>query len=604
MNDLEKMLPEEELLTPATPESSELVEEKNEEVETRVNYHVMDKGQLLAVLREIVETERLDAHREVSLVKQLFFNLRSAEQLEEVNAFVEAGNNPQDFVSTADESENEFKALYAEFKEKRGAKLEAEEAQRQANLAKKESILAQLRAIAEDIDNINLKFPEFKQLQQDFKEVKDVPPTAETELWKNFQTIVEQFYDHLKMNKELRDLDFKKNFEIKRGLIEDARKLESAEDPVAAFRSLQEIHEEWRSVGPVAKEIREIVWDEFKTISTNINKRHQAYFEERKATETANEIGKLAICAEIEELDLEKLNSFNAWTEATEKVMDMQKRWKGFGFASKKVNNALYARFREACDKFFAGKTEYFQKTKDEFNANLELKTALCEKAEALKESADVKKAADEIVKLQTEWKKVGSVSRKHSDAIWQRFQSACNYVFEQRKKQNSSKKDEESANLAAKKAIIAKLEELPTDGDRKEVIGRVKELQAEWQEIGHVPFKQKDEVFKSYRAICDKLYGAYERQERGKRISNFKDKVKDIKAGGPKTVGQEREKLVRALENRKNDVQTIENNLGFFRVKSSAGNSMVREMESRLARLKEDICQIEEKIAILDAAE
>ena len=597
MNDLEKMLPEEELLT------SEQLENQEVENENRVNYHTLDKEGLLAALREVVENERLDAHKEVSAMKQAFFNIRSRESLEEVSAFVEAGNAPQDFSSQPDEAENEFKQLYATFKEKRAAHLEAEEKVRQENLARKLEILAQLKSISEDIDNVNVKFNEFQQLQQDFKEVKEVPATAETDLWKQFQTVVEQFYDNLKMNKELRDLNFKKNLEAKKLIIEEARKLEAVEDPVAAFKALQGLHEEWRNVGPVAKEIREELWDEFKGISTTVNRRHQDFFEQRKSAEAANEAGKTALCEELEALDFAALNSFNAWTEATEKVIDMQKRWKEFGFASRKVNNALYNRFRERCDQFFAGKTEYFQKTKDEFNQNLQKKTELCERAEALKDQADLKKSADEIVKLQAEWKKVGSVPRKYSDAIWQRFQTACNFFFEQRKKQNSAKREEEQANLAAKRAIIAQLGELPVDGDRKEVIGKVKELQAEWDKIGFVPFKQKDAVFTEYRALCDKLYGAYQRQESKARISNFKERVKGMK-GNDRQMDSERDKLVRALEARKNELATIENNMLFFNVKSSAGNSLVKDMENKIKRLKDDMAQISEKIAIIDNQE
>lgn len=332
-----------------------------------------------------------------------------------------------------------------------------------------------------------------------------------------------------------------------------------------------------------------------------INKRHQEYFEQRKATEQANEEAKTKLCEEIEAIDLSTLNSFNAWTAATDKVIELQKKWKEYGFASKKANTALYTRFRKACDDFFSGKTEYFQKTKDEFNANLEKKTALCEKAEALKETDDIRKAANEIVKLQAEWKKIGSVPRKQSDAIWQRFQTACNYFFDERKKLNSAKRDEENANLDAKRAIIAKLKELPLDGDRREVIGQVKELQAEWQKIGFVPFKLKDKVYAEYREACDALYGAYEARENKARMSNFRERVNELKGGGQK-LDRERDKLLRAYEARKAELKTIENNMGFFNVKSSAGNSMVKEMENKIKRLKEDMAQIEEKIAILDA--
>ncbi|MDE7437214.1 MAG: DUF349 domain-containing protein [Muribaculaceae bacterium] len=620
MNDLEKTTPAEELINPtpletqeaaveetvveSAPESAvaeETISETAEETESPVNYHAMTKEELNAALKAILAENRMDAHRDVTAIKQAFFNIRSKETLEEVNAFVEAGNDPKDFSSVIDDQEAEFKQLFAEFKEKRAAHLEAEEKRRAENLAKKQEILDKIRAISEDIDNVNVKFSEFQQLQQDFKEIKDIPATAETEIWKNFQAVVEQYYDHLKMNKELRDLDFKKNLEAKKNLIEEAHKLANEGDVIAAFRSLQTLHDEWRNIGPVAKEIREELWNEFKEASTVINKRHQDYFEQRKANELANEEAKTKLCEEIEAINIEELNSFNAWTAATEKVIELQKKWKEYGFASKKANVALYARFRKVCDDFFNAKTEYFQKTKDEFNRNLELKTALCEKAEALKDQEDINKAANEVVLLQAEWKKVGSVPRKISDAIWQRFQTACNYIFDERKKLTSARRDEENTNLEAKKAVIAQLKELPLDGDRREVIGKVKELQAEWQKIGFVPFKMKDKVYAEYREICDALYGAYEAKESKARISNFRNRVNEMKDGGQK-LDRERDKLVRALEARKSELKTIENNMGFFNVKSSAGNSMLKEMENKIKRLKEDMRQIEEKIAILDA--
>ena len=620
MNDLEKTTPAEELINPtpletqeaaveetvveSAPESAvaeETISETAEETESPVNYHAMTKEELNAALKAILAENRMDAHRDVTAIKQAFFNIRSKETLEEVNAFVEAGNDPKDFSSVIDDQEAEFKQLFAEFKEKRAAHLEAEEKRRAENLVKKQEILDKIRAISEDIDNVNVKFSEFQQLQQDFKEIKDIPATAETEIWKNFQAVVEQYYDHLKMNKELRDLDFKKNLEAKKNLIEEAHKLENEGDVIAAFRSLQTLHDEWRNIGPVAKEIREELWNEFKEASTVINKRHQDYFEQRKANELANEEAKTKLCEEIEAINIEELNSFNAWTAATEKVIELQKKWKEYGFASKKANVALYARFRKVCDDFFNAKTEYFQKTKDEFNRNLELKTALCEKAEALKDQEDINKAANEVVRLQAEWKKVGSVPRKISDAIWQRFQAACNYIFDERKKLTSARRDEENTNLEAKKAVIAQLKELPLDGDRREVIGKVKELQAEWQKIGFVPFKMKDKVYAEYREICDALYGAYEAKESKARISNFRNRVNEMKDGGQK-LDRERDKLVRALEARKSELKTIENNMGFFNVKSSAGNSMLKEMENKIKRLKDDMRQIEEKIAILDA--
>ncbi len=567
------------------------------------NYFAMGKEELLEALKEILNAGNMEAHKEVAVIKQAFFNIRNKEALEEVNAYVEAGNAPESFSSVPDECEIEFKKLFTEFKEKRSEYIAAEEAKKKENLERKLAILSELKKISEDIDTVNARFSDFQQLQQEFKAIKDIPAQSETETWKEFQIVSEKFYDHLKMNKELRDLDFKKNLEAKRALIEEAQILEKMSDPIAAFRKLQTLHEEWRNIGPVAKELREGIWDEFKEASTIINKRHQDYFEQRKAAELENEIAKTKLCEEVEAIDVATLKSFHSWNEATDKVIEIQKRWKEYGFASKKANAALYSRFRKACDVFFESKTAYFQKTKDEFSENLAKKTALCEKAESLKELGDINKAADEVVKLQAEWKKIGAVPRKQSDAIWQRFQTACNYFFIERKKQSNARRQEENNNLEAKRNIITRLKELPLDGDRKEVIGKVKDLQAEWQKVGFVPFKHKDKIYTEYREVVDALYNSYEAKENKARMNNFQERVNDLR-NDSRQLGRERDRLVRAYESRRNEIKTIENNMCFFNVKSSAGNSMLREMENKVNRLKEDMKQIEEKISILDSQE
>lgn len=564
------------------------------------NFHAMSKEELLDTLKKILEENNMAAHKEVASLKQAFFNIKSKENLDELNAFIEAGNDPAAFSSTPDELENEFKTLYAEFKERRQAFLQADEEMRQANLAKKLDIIEKMRAIACDIDTVNVKFSDFQQLQQDFKDIKEVPPTAETEIWKTFQTVSEEFYDHLKMNKELRDLDFKKNLEAKRKLIEAAQALKDENDVIAAFRKLQGLHDEWRNIGPVAKDIRESLWEEFKEASTVVNKRHQEYFERRKQEEQANEEAKTKICEEIEAIDLSKINSFSEWNAATDKIIALQKKWREYGYASKKSNTLLYTRFRKACDDFFAAKTAYFTKTRQEFEENLAKKTALCERAEALKDLGDINKAAAEVVKLQAEWKEVGSVPRKQSDAIWQRFTTACNFFFNERKKQNKERRRDENANLEAKRAIIEKLRELPLDGDRSEVIGRTKELQAEWNEIGFVPFKLKDKVFAEYREVCDAIYNAYGNRARDERMNRFHNRVAEMGGDGQKTT-RERDRVMRQLEARRNDLKTYENNLGFFNIKSSAGNSMLKDMEKRIERLKADIAELEEKVALLE---
>ncbi len=618
MNELEKTVAGEETVTPA-PEVAEtentcivesspaldiaqVADDHQEEEKTDGRrIHSMSKEELRDALKDIVDSDNMEAHKEVTAIKQAFFNLKSRENIELLDAYVEAGNDPATFSAQPDEVENELKSLYAEFKERRAAYLAAEETRRADNLEKKQEILTRMEEIAGDIDNVNTKFPEFQQLQVDFKEIKDVPATAETDIWKQFQNVVERFYDNLKINKELRDFDFKKNLEAKRALIDEAKKLESVSDPVAAFRSLQGLHDQWRAIGPVAKEIRDEIWDEFKDASTVINKRHQDYFEQRKASELANEEAKTKLCEEIETIKSDEIKTFADWNATTERIVELQKKWKEYGYASKKANTVLYNRFRKACDDFFAAKAAYFQRTKDELNSNLEKKTALCEKAEALKNSDDVKKATDEIVKLQTEWKSIGSVPRKHSDALWQRFTSACNYFFDERKRQNKERHREEQENLDRKRDIIARLSELPKDGDRREIMPKIKELQAEWQTVGFVPFKMKDKIFTEYRAVCDALYDAYNQREARQRMSNFQNRVSELKGDGNK-INRERDRLIRVCESRRMELKTIENNMGFFSVKSSAGNSMLKDMENKVKRIKEDIKELEAKIALLDA--
>jgi len=581
---------------------SEVAEaEEEEEKASGRRIHAMTKEELRDTLKEILDTNNMEAHREVSAIKQAFFNLKNRENMELLDAYVEAGNDPATFSAQPDVVENELKTLYAEFKERRAAFIAADEARRADNLERKQEILTRMEEIAGDIDNVNNRFSDFRQLQNDFKEIKDIPATAETEVWKQFQGVVERFYDNLKINKELRDFDFKKNLETKRALIEEARALVSVADPIAAFRTLQGLHDQWRAVGPVAKEIRDSIWDEFKEASTIINRRHQEYFEQRKAAEQANEEAKTALCDEVETIKVEDLKSFADWNAATDRIIGIQKKWKEYGFASKKANASLYARFRKACDDFFVAKAEYFQRSKDELAANLEKKIALCERAEALKEIGDLRKATDEIVKIQAEWKNIGSVPRKQSDAIWQRFTTTCNYFFDERKRQSKERRRTENENLEKKRDIIARLSALPKDGDRSEIMPQIKELQAEWQSAGFVPFKLKEKIYTEYRAVCDELYDAYNQREARQRMSNFQNRVSELKGDGNK-INRERDRLVRICESRRTELKTIENNMGFFSVKSSAGNSMLKEMENKIKHIKQDIKELEDKIALIDA--
>ncbi len=562
--------------------------------------HSLDKKQLLETLKKIVETESLESHREVTAIKQAYYALKTRENNALLKEYVDAGNLPESFSMPVDPADNEMRDLLAVFKEKRNAFLELKEVERQKNLDEKRRILEEIRALSDDIDNINLKFPKFQELQNAFKAVGDVPPGSDNEIWKSYQLAIEQFYDRLKMNKELRDLDFKKNLEIKQRLIADAKELEGLSDPVDAFKKLQTLHNIWKQTGPVAKELRDGIWDEFREISTAINKRHQDYFQGRKAEEQANEIAKTALCEEAEAIKTDELKTFNDWEKATKQIIELQERWRQLGFASKKVNNQLFSRFRKSCDDFFRSKAEFYKKIKEGFSVNLEKKKELCERAEAMMDRVDERNAHEVMMALQNEWKTVGSVSRRHSDDIWQRFTKACNAFYDARKKRMNARRDDENANLAAKKAVIAALKEISEESERKEVIGRIRELQDQWQGAGHVPFKYKDKIYAEYRAELDRLYNAFDMRENRQRVNRFAREVREME-GDDSRLGREREKLQRALEGKRMELKTMENNMGFFNVKSSAGSSMLKDLERRIGRVKDDIAQIQEKIKVLD---
>lgn len=562
-------------------------------------YLEMTREQLLSALKKILADGQMNAHRDVAQIKQRFYALKNAETDEEIRKFVEAGNPVDAFAARPDEAEEEFRQALAEFKQKRSEYLAAEEEQKANNLILKNKIIEQLRNLAEDIDNINLHFPKFKQLQQEFRQITEIPESAVSETWKVFQAVTEQFYDRFMMNKELRDLDFKKNLEVKRDLIDQARSLADVADVVEASRRLQDLHAKWRETGPVAKELRDEIWEEFKAASTVVNKRHQDYFEARKEAEKANEAAKTALCEKIEAIDLEGINGFSKWDELTKQVLDMQAEWKTLGYASKKANNLLFARFRKSCDDFFAAKAESFRKNKEEHADNLRRKTELCEKAEALRESADVKDGIKEVVRLQEEWKKIGPVPKKYNDSVWQRFREACNYFFDERKKQTASTRKTENENFDIKSAILENLRKVDLEKPREEALKEVRELQAQWQQTGFVPFKKKEKLQADYRELMDEIYGKLNVRLSNERMSRFEDRIANAGEAG---MGREREKLQRALEGRRNELKTFENNMGFFNVKSNQGSAMLREMEKKIERLKKDIEEIGDKIRLLDS--
>ena len=502
-----------------------------------------------------------------------------------------------------DSLEDTLKGLLNVFKEKKAAYIEAIEKEKEENLARKHAILDEIKGYLQDPDNIGKYYNDFKERQQAFKEIVNVPASAVSELWKNFQTYSENFYDLLKIHKELRDYDFKKNLEQKISLCEQAEALAENTDILDAFKTLQSLHEEWRGIGPVAKEMREEIWNRFKEASTVINKRHQQYFETIKATEQANEQSKIALCEEIEAIDLSSLQSFSAWDEMTKKVLDMQERWKAVGFASRKVNAQLFERFRKSCDLFFSRKADYYKSVKDTMSVNLEKKRALCEQAEALKESTDWRAVSDKLTQLQKEWRTIGAVPRKYSDTVWKRFTEACDYFFERKKQEFASKRSEEQDNLSAKQAVIEKLNAIDETLDKNEGLVQVRALMAEWAAIGHVPFKEKDKLRKQYQTALDSHFKRWNMKETRNRLDAFSNTVEELASSdqAQNKLYRERERLMRAYEGLKNNLQTYQNNMGFLNVSSKSGNKMIEDLERKIEKLKDDMQLIAQKIGLID---
>ena len=562
----------------------------------------MTKESIVDALASLAEKSAEDIGRdELARLKQQFYAIRKSELEQEKKEFVEKGNEVAAFAPMTDELEEKFKEIQNIIKEKKAALLAEQEAVRQNNLEKKNKIVEEIKAMAVDTDNVNKMFPRFKELQQEFKAVGEVSPTVATELWKQYQDAVESYYDQLKVNKELRDYDFKKNLDAKQLICDEAEKLSEESDIIIAFRRLQELHEKWRETGPVAKEIREEIWTRFKDASAIINKKYQAFFEERKNREQENENAKIAICERVEAFDVTSLKGFAAWDEMTKAILEAQEDWKKLGFASKKMNNALFARFRESCDKFFEAKAAYFKSVKDDLSINLEKKIALCEKVEAIKDSTDWKKTTDEFVALQKEWKTIGAVAKKQSDVVWRRFLAACDYFFEEKKKNTSSTRQIEQSNLKQKKEIIAKLGEISEDVARDEAIKTVKELMAQWQQIGHVPYRDKDKIYEAYRSKVDELYKRLDMRGSQARMATFEESVSDM-SGDENKLYREREKLMRSYEQKRNELNTYENNMGFFNSKSKSGDSMLKELDRKIQRIKEDLATLEQKIKVIDS--
>lgn len=572
------------------------------ETEVQAPRAELTKSEVLEKLQALSETAPEEISRdEVGMLKQVFYTIRRRETEAERNAWTDAGNDPEAFTVQPDPDEEKLKEILGIIKEKKNQLAARIEAEQQENLAKKNALIEEIRQLSADTDNINRNFPRFREIQQEFKATGNVAPQHVTDIWKQYQDAVELFYDQLKVNQELRDYDFRKNLESKEHIIAEAQRLTEENDVITAFRRLQELHEKWREIGPVAKDVREEVWARFKDASAIINKKYQTFFEERKQIEQQNEDAKRAIIAELDTLATEQFTTHAAWENGTRLILDAQARWKKIGFASKKVNNELYDSFRAICDKFFEQKAAYFKGVKDEFDENYRKKVAICEKAEQLAESTDWRAASDALINLQKEWKTIGSVPKRLSDAVWKRFRAACDLFFDRKKAAVSGTRQLEQENLRAKRELTESLAAIPDGTDRSEVLKAIKTAQETWSTIGHVPFAEKDKLYESFRGEINKLYERFSLRENRNRMNNFEESVTEMAADSNRLM-RERDRLMRAYETRKSELATCENNLGFFSSKSKSGDSMLREMNRRIARLKEDIAAIEQKINIIDS--
>lgn len=561
----------------------------------------LGKEDILVKLKEVASDIENASKQEIDHLKQAFYKLHNAEIDAARKAFAETEENTEKFVPQADAVEEEFKHIMSIVKEKRSELSAETEKQKEMNLQIKLSIIEELKELVESPDDANKSYTEFKKLQQQWNEVKLIPQAKVNELWKNYQLYVEKFYDLLKLNNEFREYDFKKNLEIKQRLCEAAEKLADEPDVVSAFHQLQKLHQEFRDTGPVAKELREEVWGRFKTASTVVNRRHQQHFETLKEAEQNNLDQKTVICEIIETINYSELTNFSTWDNKTQEVIALQSKWKTIGFAPQKMNVKIFERFRKACDDFFRKKGEFFKSLKEDMSQNLEKKRLLCEKAEALKESTDWKATADELTKLQKEWKSVGPVTKKYSDAVWKRFISACDYFFEQKNKATSSQRSIEIENLNKKKELIQKLEAIQEGADTEEATVLVRELMKEWNSIGHVPFKEKDKLYKLYHAQIDRLFNEFNISASNKKLNYFKSNISSIQGGNPQAIYRERERLVRTYENIKGELQTYENNLGFLTTSSKKGNSLITELNRKVEKLKGDLDLIQQKIKVVD---
>ena len=559
-----------------------------------------NKKEVVERLKEIAGSDETPDKDEIDLLKTVFYKLHIAEREAQLKEYIDGGGAPEAYQMLPDEDEEAFKAEMVVVREKRARVFQQQEAEKLANLEKKLEIIEKIKAMATSPDEANKSYAEFKELQQQWKDIKNVPAERASELWRNYQLYVEQFYDLLKLNSEAREYDFKKNLEAKTKLCEAAEKLADEEDVISAFHQLQELHQQYREIGPVAKELREPIWVRFKAASTVINKRHQQHFEQLRAKEEENLARKTALCEKVEELGKMENKTAGDWENRSKEIIAIQNEWKTIGFAPQKMNVKIFERFRAACDDFFGRKTEYFKELKKTFAENADKKRALVEKAKQLADSTDWKSTSDKLIALQKEWKTVGMVSKKLGDQLWSEFLGACNKFFEARNAANAGTRSEEHANLEKKQALVAQLRELAenaADVTRE----KVQSIADEYSKIGHVPYKEKDKLYEEYHAVLDKIYKSLNINNKRRRLDEFKSNLKNVAKRGEEALDSERGRLIRRRDQLRQEIQTYENNLGFLSASSKKGNSLVDELNRKVQKLRDDLELVCQKIKAME---
>lgn len=558
------------------------------------------KKEVVERLKEIAASDENPDKDEIDLLKTVFYKLHITEREARMKEYIDGGGDPEAYQIMPDEDEETFKQQMAIVREKRARIFQQQEAEKQANLEKKLEIIEKIKAMATSPDEANKSYNEFKELQQQWKDIKNVPADRASELWRNYQLYVEQFYDLLKLNSEAREYDFKKNLETKTKLCEAAEKLADEEDVISAFHQLQELHQQYRETGPVAKELREQIWTRFKAASTVINKRHQQHFEDLRSKEEENLTLKTALCEKVEEISKQENKTASDWEKRSKEIIDIQNQWKTIGFAPQKMNVKIFERFRAACDDFFGRKSEFFKEMKQAYAANIEKKKALVEKAQALADSTDWKVTSDKLINLQKEWKTIGVVSKKIGDQLWHDFLNACNKFFEARNAANAGARNEERENLEKKRSIIEQIKALVADAANA-TREKVQALTDEYNKVGHVPYKEKDALYAAYHEALDAIYKELNISNKRRRLDDFKSNIRNMAKRGEDAIDNERGRLTRRFEQLKQEIQTYENNLGFLNASSKKGNSLIDEMNRKVQKLRDDLELVRQKIKAID---